>query len=167
MPFDEDEVKPSKQSEKIGLKGKVSGQKSVFDGQPKKPSPAEFSEQVKEVSQRASTYKQKASELAVQFNRAMVDKTLTSNRNVFGVDAEQELLLNMVRLAQEVNADPNEREGEGSLSWIILLLKTCFTQRDRINQLEYTVSQIDKKYAALSKEIATLGAKVDTKKDSE
>jgi len=167
MPFDEDEVKPSKQSEKIGLKGKVSGQKSVFDGQPKKTSPAEFNEQVKEVTQRETGYKQRASDLAIQFNRAMADKTLTTNKNVFGNDAEQELLLNMVRLAQEVNADSREREGEGSLSWIILLLKTCFTQRDRVNQLEFSLFQNEKKYAALSKEIAALSSRVDTKKDSE
>lgn len=162
MPFDEDEAGPSKQSQRIGLK-QVSGQKSVFDGLPKRQTPAEFNERVKEVSQQASSYKQRAAELAIQFNRAMADKTLVGNRNVFSNDAEQELLINMVRLAQDVNSDSAEREGEGSLSWIILLLKTCFTQRDRINQLEYSVSKIDAKFEELKKEFAQL----DKKKNSE
>jgi hypothetical protein len=162
MPFDEDEVAPSKQSGKIGLKG-VSGQKSMFDNMPKKPTQAEFNEQVKEVSQRSTNYKQRAAELAIQFNRAMADKTLVSNRGVFGNDAEQELLFNMVRLAQEVNSDQNETEGEGSLSWIILLLKTCFTQRDRINQLEFSLLKVDQKFEALKKEFETRAPTIDKK----
>lgn len=165
MPFDEDEALPSKQSQKIGLK-QVSGQKSVFDNQPKKPTPEQFQEQVKEVSQRASGYKQAAAELAIEFNKAMANKTLPQNKSVFTNDAEQELLLKMVRLAQEVNADPNEREGEGSLSWIILLLKNCFVQRDKINRLEYVVEQLDKNLTNAKKEIVALTEQLDKIKGS-
>lgn len=163
MPFDEDEVLPSKQSGKIGLKSQVSGTKSVFDNLPKKPTQAELDDRVKESSQRENSYKQRAAELTIQFNRAMADKTLTQNRNVFANDAEQELLLNMVRLAQEVNSDGDEREGEGSLSWIIILLKTCFSQRDRINHLEFSLLQIDRKLEALKKELEAQPARVDKK----
>jgi hypothetical protein len=51
----------------------------------------------------------------------------------------------MIKLAVEINTDPNEQEGMGSLMWIVLLLKTCVSQRDRINKLEYSVSQLEKK----------------------
>ena len=51
----------------------------------------------------------------------------------------------MIKLAVDVNNDPNEQEGMGSLMWIVLLLKTLLMQRDRINQLEYVVSQLEKK----------------------
>jgi hypothetical protein len=72
----------------------------------------------------------------------------------------------MIRLAQEINEDELERTGEGSLSWITLLLKTCFNQRDKINRLEYSVSQLEKKIdpAHLSELISVV---LDSKKKSE
>jgi hypothetical protein len=149
MPFDEDEVKPSAQSQKIGIK-KVP-QKSIFESMPKNQTPEEFEQKVQQVQERASTYKVRASELASQFNKAMADKTLQQNKNGFQRDIEIELLKNMIKLAQEVNNDVIENEGEGSLSWIAVLLKTCFNQRDRINRLEYALSQFEKKLEQLDK----------------
>lgn len=148
MPFDEDEVKPSKQSQKIGIKT-VSSQKSVFEGQPKKPSPEEFEQKVQQVHERLSTYKVRASELVLQFNKSMADKTLPQNKNMFQQEVELDLLRNMVKLAQEINNDPSEKEGEGSLSWITILLKTSFNQRDRINKLEYVLTEMQRKLEAL------------------
>ena len=172
MPFDDDEAKPSVQSQKIGL-NKVSGQKSVFDNMPKKPTADQFNEKVKQAAEHHSTYKQKAAELATMFNKSMTDRTLTVNKNILAQDAERELLQRMVQLAIDINNDPNEQEGMGSLSWITLLLRTCFTQRDKINQLEYSISRLesvsDPKHSAIlsdfvKKEIA---AALDKKKGSE
>jgi len=149
MPFDEDDIdQPSTQSQKVGLKN-VSSQKSIFDSMPKKPSPEEFSQQVKKIQETASHHKAKAADLAFQFNKAMADKTLPQNRNMFQQEMERDLLTQMIQLAIEINNDPNEKEGMGSLSWITLLLKTCLSQRDKINRLEYAVSQIEKKILAL------------------
>lgn len=148
MPFDEDETKPSKQSQKIGIKT-VSSQKSLFDSQPKKTTPQEFEQRVQEVHEKMSNYKVRASELVVQFNKAMLDKTLPQNRNMFQQEVELDLLRNMVKLAQEINNDTGENEGEGSLSWITILIKNCFTQRDRINKLEYMILQIERKLGGL------------------
>jgi len=148
MPFDEDETKPSKQSQKIGIKT-VSSQKSLFDSQPKKTTPQEFEQRVQEVHEKMSSYKVRASELVVQFNKAMLDKTLPQNRNMFQQEVELDLLRNMVKLAQEINNDTGENEGEGSLSWITILIKNCFTQRDRINKLEYMILQIERKLGGL------------------
>lgn len=170
MPFDEeDNDQPSIQSQKVGLK-KVSTQNSIFDAIPKKTTQDEFERKVQKVQERASSYKSKTAELAVQFNKTMADKTLSSNKNMFQKELELELLKDMVRLAQEINADGLEREGEGSLSWITLLLKTCFNQRDKINTLAYVVSQLEKKtdpgYLSdfISKEIAKA---LDNQKKSE
>jgi len=172
MPFDDEETAPSIQSQKIGLK-KVSGQKSVFDSMPKKPSPEQFQEKVKQAADRNAGYKQKAAELATMFNKAMSDRTLVQNRNILSSDAERELLQRMVQLAMDINNDSNELEGMGSLSWITLLLKTCFSQRDKINQLEYAVFQIEKKLDAdnlsklIKKQIDDASGVVDKKKSSE
>jgi hypothetical protein len=169
MPFDDDETKPSKQSQKIGLK-KVAGQKSVFDDMPKKPTHEQFQEKVKEAADRNSGYKQKAAELATMFNKAMTDKTLPENKNILYNDTERELLQKMVQLAIDINNDPNEQEGMGSLSWITLLLKTCFAQRDKINVLDHAIFQLQKRtdpailLDLVRKEIT---ASLDKKKTSE
>lgn len=149
MPFDEeDNDQTSAQSQKIGLKN-VSTQKSIFDSMPKKPTQEDFDGTVKRIQERASQHKSKAADLAMQFNKSMSDKTLAQNRNPFQKELEKDLLQQMAQLAIDINNDPNEKEGMGSLSWIILLLKTCFAQRDKINQLEYAVSQMEKITKAL------------------
>lgn len=166
MPFDEDydNNQVSVHAQKIGLK-KVSTQKSIFDSINKKPSAEDFNKNVQQSQERILNYKTKAADLALQFNKAMFDKTLKSNKTIFSVEIERDLLSKMIQLAIEINADPIEQEGMGSLSWITLLLKTCFSQRDKINNLEYNLSQIEKKVEALyCKEITQA---LDKKKNSE
>lgn len=171
MPFDEedDDSNPSIQSKKVGLKN-VSSQKSIFDNIPKKPTQEDLDNRVKKVQARASHYKAKAADLASQFNKAMADKTLQQNKNMFQQELEKDLLGQMIQLAIEINNDPNEKEGMGSLSWITLLLKTAFSQRDKINKIEYAVSQLEKKSdpavmtELVSKEISNA---LDNKKKSE
>jgi|SRR5579885_779808 len=168
MPFDEEDddqpVVP-----KVGLKN-VSTQKSIFESMPKKPTQEDFDKKVNQIQERNSSHKSRAAELAVQFNQAMNDKTLRQNKNVFAREMERELLTKMAQLAIDVNNDQHEQEGMGSLSWIMLLLKTCLSQRDRINQLEFVVTQLEKKLdpsilsGVISKEIT---AALDKKKTSE
>jgi len=168
MPFDEeDEQEPN--LNKKGLK-KVSSQKSVFDGIPKKPTQADLDSKVKNAQDRASSYKQKAAEYSSQFKKMMSDKTLTQNRSVFTSELESEILGNMIKLAVEVNNDPHEQEGMGSLMWIVLLLKTFLMQRDRINQLEYTISQLEKNLDPTTldaKIIKEINQALDKRKNSE
>lgn len=170
MPFDEEEDSPSIQSQKVGLK-KVSSQKSIFDSMPKKPTQAEFEDKVHAVQERMSNNKKQASDLASQFIKIMTDKTLKENKSPFALDMEKEVLTNMISLAVQINSDPNEQyDGMGSLGWITLLLKTCLSQRDRINRLEYALTLLDKKTSAnelsdfINKEI---NKALDKKKASE
>lgn len=145
MPFDEeDNDQQSIQSQKVGLK-KVSSQKSIFDSIPKKPTQQDLDQHVQKTQERMSSYKSKTAELAIAFNKTMSDKTLSSNKNMFQKEMEIDLLKNMIKLAQEINGDVREREGEGSLSWITLLLRTCFSQRDKINSLQYSLEALEKK----------------------
>ena len=141
-PFNEDPKEP--RENKVKLK-QVSSQPSMFDGKPKKPTAQEFQQQVQEVQERSSSYKRKISEFAQQFAHMMGDKTLPQNKGSFANEAKRELLQNMVQLAKDINNDINELEGDGSLILSIILFNTCFDQRDRINQLEYAVSQISSK----------------------
>jgi hypothetical protein len=163
-PFGEDE-EDDVPAQKVGLK-KISTQKSIFDSLPQKPNQEDLEKKVKDIQERASQYKSRTADLAVKFNKTLADKTLPQNKNLFQTELESELLRDMVRLAQEINQDILERDGEGSLSWITLLLKTCFNQRDKINKLEYTVSQLEKKLepAKLNELINSI---LDSKKNSE
>jgi hypothetical protein len=164
MPFDEEEESQDL-TPKVGLKN-VSSQRSIFDNLPKKPTQDDLTKKVNTLQERSSSHKTRAAELSTQFNQIMNDKTLKQNKNIFAKELERELLTKMAQLAIDVNNDQQEQEGMGSLSWIILLLKTCLNQRDKINQLEFFVSQLEKKLdvGALTKEIQ---AQLDKKKNSE
>ena len=143
MPFEQDDD-DNQISKNTGLKN-VSTQKSIFENLKKKPTQQDFENQVKTNQQQIATYKQRAADLAIQFKKIVEDKTLPQNKNVFSLELEREVLSNMIQLAVEINNDPNEQEGMGSLSWIILLFKTILSQRDRISNLEYSIHQIEKK----------------------
>jgi hypothetical protein len=149
MPFDEEDNDVELVPNKRGLR-QVSSQKSIFDGAPQKQTQQEFDRKVKDLQERASGYKQKAAEYSAQFKKSMLDKTLQQNKSIFAKELESELLSNMIKLAVEVNNDPNEQEGMGSLMWIILLLKTCLMQRDKINFLEYSIFQLEKKLESIA-----------------
>lgn len=163
-------VGPQEYEPRVGLKKQTTGQKSMFDGKAKPPSQQDFQKKVEEVQDRMSGYKKRAAELFVQFNKTILDKTLPQNRNVFNVESEKEMLQNMIQLAIEINNDPNEQEGMGSLTWITCLFKTTLAQRDRINELEYAMNVLQKKLESsaladyINKEITKA---LDKKKASE
>jgi hypothetical protein len=144
LPFEEEDDDAQSSPQKVTLK-KVSSQKSMFDGTPKKQSAEDFERKVHQIQERSSGYKAKAADLALQFSKMMNDKTIANNKNVFAQEVERDVLSKMIQLAVEINNDPYEQEGMGSLSWITLLFKTCLSQRDRINKLEYCLLSLDKK----------------------
>jgi hypothetical protein len=141
MPFDEE--KEIEIEAKTGIK-KVSSQKSIFESTPKKPSMKDLNEAVQKIEENNIGYKKRAAELSLAFKKMVNDKTLNQNKTVFMQETEQELLVNMIKLASQINNDPNEQEGIGSLMWVTLLFKTCLSQRDRINNLEYATSKLEK-----------------------
>ena len=158
---------PQEYTPKVTMKKQ--GSTSMFDNQPRKPTPQEFQQKVQEGQETLAGYKRRAAELFVQFQKSMGDKTLAQNRNIFNRETEKEMLQNMLHLASEINNDPNEQEGMGSLTWITLLLKMCLAQRDRMNELEFALESYQRKSSAalteaVKKEIALA---LDKKKESE
>ena len=172
MPSEKDEPIPLQGPDEFKPKVSVKqpGQKSMFDGKPKRQSPQEFQQKVQQSQDRLVGYNRRAAELYIQFQRAMADKTLAQNRNVFTIDTERELLQNLLQLAAEINSDPEEQDSGGSLTLVILLLKTVLSQRDRINELEFTLVNLQKKIDSpmiseyINKEISKA---LDKKKGSE
>jgi len=153
MPFDEENNdQQSIHSQKVGLK-KVSTQQSIFDQLPKKPTQDDLNQNVKKIQDRESASKKQAADLALKFYHMMADKTLPENKNQFQKELELELLKDMINFGNEINNDASEKEGIGSISLIALMLKNCISQRDKINNLEYSISKLEKKHDAILKEI--------------
>jgi len=142
MPFEKDTqpIVPSKSNLK-----QVSSQKSMFDAPNKKITQQDFDKKVNDIQDKVLDYKKKVSDLALKFKKIIDDKTLRQNKSIFANELEQEVLADMINLGVEINNDPNEKEGMGSMSWITMLLKQTLSQRDRINELEYEIFQLKKK----------------------
>src|SRR5437016_8826697 len=92
---------------------------------------------------------QQMAEITMEFKKLMADKTLSQNKNPFTKELEKETCNKLIQLARIINNDPVESEGEGSLSFAVLLMTTCLAQRNKINMLEYANSLIDKKIKVL------------------
>lgn len=145
MTSEKDGAPPLQGPDEYTPKGGVKSQgQSMFDRK-RRPTQQEFEQRVQQSQETLSGYKKRAAELFIQFQKTMSDKTLPQNRNIFNAEAEKEMLQNMLQLAYEMNVDPNEQEGMGSLTWITLLIKTCLSQRDRLNEMEYNMSMLQKK----------------------
>lgn len=143
MPLDDDyDDLPEKN--KSGLKN-ISSQKSIFDNAPKKQSQEDFNKVVRDAQEKGASFKSRTADLAIQFRKIIEDKTLPQNKSIFASEIEREVLSSIIKLASEINNDPNESEGIGSLSWIAQLFKITLLQRDRLNKIEYSLMQLDKK----------------------
>jgi hypothetical protein len=158
--FDDDEN--DSKIKKSNLK-QVSAQKSIFDSMPKKPSQDDLNRKVQDIQDKDMSFKVTAMDLTSQYKKSIADKTLKQNKSVFAAELEQELVGKMIQLGLQINDDEMQKHnGSGSMGWIILLLKTCLYQRDRINDLEHTLFQFDKKIeSVISKEIQRI---LDSKK---
>lgn len=140
MPFDdEDNVEQKKGF--IGVKG---ADKSRFSNVPKKPNPNQFSEAVsqkeKQINQQATDFFNITKNVVSLFR----DKTLKQNKNTFSLSLENEIIQKFIDKCADRNDDEDaEFNGEGSLTAISLLIKLCLEQRDKINELEYKIKDID------------------------
>lgn len=87
-------------------------------------------------------YFERLAGLSRQFLNVIKDKTLTENKNLIAKSVEDDLVRDLLSLSQEINEDQDEIESGGSNGLCMLLIKAVFYQRDRINNLEYQLSQI-------------------------
>lgn len=128
----------------------VSQKKSIFDNS--KPKHVNtLKADVQNIYDKEASYKERTIQLASQLKRMLEDRTLPQNKNIFAQEIEKETLGQIMELASEINADPNEQDGIGSLSWVAQLLKTVLYQRDRINKVEYAFLALEEKVKNLTK----------------
>lgn len=163
MPFDDESQKSSTQ--KVGVK--LNNSQSMFANNTKKPSREEFEKKAVEANNKLTEYQERAVQLSLNYKKLLDDKTLPQNKNIFQQDAEKEVISNLMQLAIDMNTDPNEEEGMGSVGLISLLCRCMLIQRDKINELSYDVAQARKNFTELEKQLKTVQETVDSQKKSE
>lgn len=140
MPFDDEIAEPKKGN--IGIKNT---NKSRFANQPKKPNPAQFSEAVYAKENKLKTNLKNIIEATTTLVSLFRNKKLKQNKDDFHVSLENETIQSFIDFCAEKNDDVDAQfNGEGSLTAISLLIKLSLEQKDRINFLEYKLSELEK-----------------------
>lgn len=148
---------------KAGLK--INNSKSIMNNIPKKPNPVEIEAKAREAIDRSEGYNSEVANLVSMFKKTLEDKTLADNKSSLSLDAEKELIGKMIDLAININNDPNQREGMGSVGLIIVLLKSILDHRDKVNKLSYDMLQSDRKINSLQEKIKLLSVDKDAKNE--
>ena len=110
----------------------------------------EFEKKANAVNEEMNDRKTRAVELVKRFWETLQTKTLLANKGPLQKSLEKEMLTNLIDLAAEMNNDINEKEGAGSVAMITLLFKTVIFQRDHLNELDFKISQLEKKLSKVS-----------------
>ena len=83
--------------------------------------------------------KQKALELSQSFLELLKNKTLLQNKGPLEQNLEKDIIKKLTEFAIEINNDPNELEGMGSVGINVILLKSLLNFRDALNAAEYKI----------------------------
>jgi hypothetical protein len=116
----------------------------VKKSEEKKQIEANFNEQVSEHQEQQSALVKKTAELTLQFNQFIKDSTLKENKGPIQLEMEKQICKDIVTLSLELNQDQTQAEGIGSAGVNLLLLKIVMYQRDKINELGYKLSKLEK-----------------------
>lgn len=146
MPFGREyEPKGPQKSVKLTNKQKVIGRDM-----------AGFEERAKEFMTDKQERNKAVLTLAQDFMTLMRDRTLPQNKTVMAKDIEQQTIAKLANAALAINDDDSEIEGMGSIALVNLLFKVVLLQRDKMNELDYTLALLKKEHAALKKELSSL-----------
>lgn len=132
---------------------KKPGSKSIFDAQPVKSVKAqqeEFRARASDVNDRFNSYNERAIDAVSSFMKLLEDQTLTNNKSVFASEVEQEIINKFQTLALDMDGDDLQPNGMGSVGVITFLLKVALIQRDKINQLDFNLNQINNKVKSIA-----------------
>ena len=138
------EIDPEQGLEQQARRGlKLDASKSKFTR--KAQEEEEFEKRADSANEQLNDRKTRAVELVKRFWETIQTKTLPTNKGPIQKNLEKEMLSNLIELASEMNHDVNEQESAGSVAMITLLFKTVIFQRDHLNELEFKVTQLEKK----------------------
>lgn len=121
---------------------KINSSKSKFAQ--KAQEEEQFEHAADDVHNKIQDRRARAMEIAKQFWECMNSKVLAVNKGPIQKSTEKELVSKLQLLATEMNGDILEPEGSGSVAMFTLLFKTCMLYRDRLNEAEYKIEQLEK-----------------------
>ncbi len=136
---------------KRGLK--ISNSKSSIKEVPKID---DFRKRVNEILSQEDEQKKLAFELMSQFQNYLKDKTLDASKDANVRANELKSIENLIDFSRIINSDENQQEDLGTISLFITLYRALFSQRDRINELEYQQTKMAKEVGNLIRQVEKL-----------
>lgn len=134
------------------LKLDVSKSRFAKKNEEDKASKAQFEGEVSEYQQAQKDILNKITELAIQFNGFIKDKTLKENKGPILLALEQTVPKELSEISLHIdNDETTDQICLGSNGLILLLLKSSLIQRDIINELSYKVSKLETKLSSQDK----------------
>ncbi len=122
----------------MGLK--INNTNSQFSSQ--KEEKEKFENQIERSQQQVSQESEEARELGMKMIKILGDKTLKENKGQIARNLEQSVISSLQELATRIN---NKSESsEGSVMLFTIAISGCMRMRDRMNELEYKISQVQK-----------------------
>ncbi len=125
---------------------KLDNNKSRFakKSEEKKQNETNFEGEVSNYQAQQSIIIKKVADLTSTFMGMIKDSTLKENKGPIQLDLEQQICKDLTELSLELNQDETQPEGIGSAGMTLLLLKIVMVQRDKINELGYKISKLEK-----------------------
>lgn len=106
--------------------------------------PKSFDQKATEVYNKIQAYKERVWDLSGKFKAIIEDQTLSINKTSITKDLEKEIIDKLVALASEMEADETQPIGLGPIALSVLIMKMLIIQRDKINDLSFQLSKIEK-----------------------
>lgn len=155
IPFGTEEyIENSKVTKGVKLKNKTQPEK------PKIPTREEFEQTAKTYFEQKKKLNTDMIDLVKQFYSFLEDKTLSENKKGLARDIEQDhrvKLINLIRLIDYTEAESEDgQEGVGTYSILSVILKAILIQRDKINELDYTVHKLKSDLSSLSERVGSI-----------
>jgi hypothetical protein len=110
----------------------------------KKKTEAEFNGQITEYQEQKAELLKRTAESTTKFFELIKDTRLKENKGVINLEMEKQICRDVIDLSLILNQDQSEAEGIGSAGVNLMLLKVVLSQRDKINELAYKISKLEK-----------------------
>ncbi len=142
---------PSPEASKIEKNVKLDNKKSKFAPQIEaKQAATQLHEAAIAAHQKTQTLQQEIFDLGIEFLNIIKNRTVPAQKGVIEQSLERESLQKLIKFAIEMNIDPQEQEGIGSISLLTLVLKVLILLRDKNNVMEHKIYQLEKQLSMIT-----------------
>lgn len=154
-PEEREEAAAAEAADQMARRGvKVNSSKSRFVKQAVEKQ--QFLENADAAIDADQSRKQQAVALINKFWQITKSTKLAENKGPTEKSVEAQLVRDLVLFANDLNNDPNEIEGSGSVAIITLLLKTVMNMRDQQNDLAYKIFKLEQQIKTSSNQATPL-----------